>query len=102
MPCLTALMNRHGWVTVDLVRRESGTVFHARDPSPPAGSSRTRPRGPRPTRSGAACGRRAWIPLPSRPTVLQGYGMGRPSTITVTVPEDPRTGIGITGTAVPL
>ncbi|MFK0117754.1 PhzF family phenazine biosynthesis protein [Streptomyces sp. NPDC090994] len=102
MPRLAALMDRHGWVTVDLVRRESTTVFHARNPFPTGGVFEDPATGAAAAALGGYLRQARLIPLPSRLTVLQGYDMGRPSTITVTVPEDPHTGIGITGTAVSL
>jgi PhzF family phenazine biosynthesis protein len=37
MEALAELMTRRGWTTIDLVWRESQTVFHARNPFPPGG-----------------------------------------------------------------
>jgi PhzF family phenazine biosynthesis protein len=42
------------------------------------------------------------VPVPATLTVHQGVDMGRPSTITVTVPAEADTGIGVTGAAVRL
>ena len=42
----------------------------------------------------------ALIPVPATITIHQGYDMGRPSLLTVTVP--PTGGISVTGTAAPL
>jgi PhzF family phenazine biosynthesis protein len=40
------------------------------------------------------------IPVPAEFTVYQGHDMGRPSTIQVTVPADPASGIGVSGTGI--
>ncbi|WP_165986241.1 PhzF family phenazine biosynthesis isomerase [Streptomyces sp. YIM 98790] len=37
IPALTTLMQRHGWTTVQLIRREAAGLFHARDPFPVGG-----------------------------------------------------------------
>ncbi|MFI7140646.1 response regulator [Streptomyces massasporeus] len=44
MAALGDLMARRDWTTIDLVLRESPTVFHARNPFPPGGVPRTRRR----------------------------------------------------------
>lgn len=102
MPRLAGLMERHGWVTINLVRRESPTVFHARNPFPTGGVFEDPATGAAAAALGGYLRNRSLIPLPSQVTVLQGQDMGRPSTITVTVPQDPQAGIRITGTAVPI
>lgn len=102
MPKLTRLMERHGWVTVNLVWRESSTVFHARNPFPTGGVFEDPATGAAAAALGGYLRDRRLIPLPAEVTVLQGHDMGRPSSITVDIPEEPGTGIGITGTAVPI
>ncbi|MEU6522604.1 PhzF family phenazine biosynthesis isomerase [Streptomyces sp. NPDC046924] len=97
---LAALMNQHGWVTVNLVWRESPTVFHARNPFPTGGVFEDPATGAAAAAFGGYLREAHLVPLPARITVRQGEDMGRPSTITVTVPEDPDAGIAITGTAV--
>ncbi|WRZ95784.1 PhzF family phenazine biosynthesis protein [Streptomyces sp. NBC_01007] len=97
---LAELMDRHGWVTIDLVWRESPEVFHSRNPFPPGGVFEDPATGAAAAALGGYVRELGLAPLPAQITVRQGDDMGRPSTITVTVPEDPGTGIAITGTAV--
>ncbi|WP_441247910.1 PhzF family phenazine biosynthesis protein [Kitasatospora sp. McL0602] len=96
---LATLMQRHGWTTVDLVHRESPTLFHARNPFPPGGVVED------PATGAAAAALGGYLRelglAPAVLTVHQGYDLGRPSTITVTIPQAPGTGIAVTGTAVP-
>jgi predicted PhzF superfamily epimerase YddE/YHI9 len=42
------------------------------------------------------------IGTPATVTVHQGTEMGRPSVLTVDIPDDPTTGIRVSGTAVPI
>ncbi|MFF8938399.1 PhzF family phenazine biosynthesis protein [Streptomyces paradoxus] len=100
MPALTALMARRDWTTVDLVWRESPTVFHARNPFPPGGVTEDPATGAAAAAFGGYLRELELVPTPTTLTIHQGADMGRPSTITVTVPADPGSGIGVTGTAV--
>ncbi|GGY20703.1 PhzF family phenazine biosynthesis protein [Streptomyces djakartensis] len=100
MPALTALMARRDWTTVDLVWRESPTVFHARNPFPPGGVVEDPATGAAAAAFGGYLRELGLVRVPATLTVHQGVDMGRPSTITVTVPAEPDTGIGVTGTAV--
>lgn len=102
MPALTALMARRDWTTVDLVRRESPTVFHARNPFPPGGVTEDPATGAAAAAFGGYLRELGLVPTPATLTIHQGADMGRPSTITVTVPAGTDTGIGVTGTAVRL
>ncbi|MFF5365552.1 PhzF family phenazine biosynthesis protein [Streptomyces sp. NPDC013187] len=102
MPALTALMARRDWTTIDLVWRESPTVFHARNPFPPGGVTEDPATGAAAAAFGGYLREFGLVPTPATLTVHQGADMGRPSTITVTVPAEPGTGIGVTGTAVRL
>ena len=52
---LAALMAARDWTTLQLVWRESADRFHARNPFPPGGWSRTRRREPPRRRSAATC-----------------------------------------------
>jgi PhzF family phenazine biosynthesis protein len=102
MPALSALMARRDWTTVDLVWRESPTVFHARNPFPPGGVVEDPATG---AAAAAFGGYQRELRLTSTPatlTIRQGEDMGRPSTITVSVPAERDSGIGVTGTAVPI
>ncbi|MFE8989431.1 PhzF family phenazine biosynthesis protein [Streptomyces collinus] len=100
MPALSALMARRDWTTVDLVWRESPTVFHARNPFPPGGVTEDPATGAAAAAFGGYLRELELAPVPATLTIHQGADMGRPSTITVTVPADPAGGIGVTGTAV--
>jgi PhzF family phenazine biosynthesis protein len=100
MPALTALMARRDWTTIDLLWRESPTVFHARNPFPPGGVTEDPATGAAAAAFGGYLRELELAPVPATLTIHQGADMGRPSTITVTVPADPDSGIGVTGTAV--
>ena len=100
MPALSALMARRDWTTIDLVWRESPTVFHARNPFPPGGVTEDPATGAAAAAFGGYLRELELVPVPATLTIHQGADMGRPSTITVTVPADPAGGIGVTGTAV--
>ncbi|MFD5625216.1 PhzF family phenazine biosynthesis protein [Streptomyces sp. NPDC127072] len=99
---LAELMNRHQWVTVDLLWRESESVFHARNPFPTGGVFEDPATGAAAAAFGGYLRELRLVPLPARITIHQGHDMGRPSTITVGIPTEPDTGIDITGTAVAL
>ncbi|MFD8222734.1 PhzF family phenazine biosynthesis protein [Streptomyces massasporeus] len=100
MAALGDLMARRDWTTVDLVLRESPTVFHARNPFPPGGVTEDPATGAAAAAFGGYLRELELVATPATLTIHQGADMGRPSTITVTVPADPHSGIGVTGTAV--
>ncbi|MEU6908888.1 PhzF family phenazine biosynthesis isomerase [Streptomyces coeruleorubidus] len=102
MATLGALMAREDWTTIDLVWRESPTVFHARNPFPPGGVVEDPATGAAAAAFGGYLRELGLVSTPATLTVHQGVDMGRPSTITVTVPAEADTGIGVTGTAVRL
>jgi PhzF family phenazine biosynthesis protein len=102
MAALGELMRERDWTTVDLVRRESATVFHARNPFPPGGVVEDPATGAAAAAFGGYLRELDLVTLPATLTVHQGDDMGRPSLITVTVPADPGSGIAVRGTAVPL
>ncbi|MET9522813.1 PhzF family phenazine biosynthesis protein [Streptomyces coeruleorubidus] len=102
MAALGALMAREDWTTIDLVWRESPTVFHARNPFPPGGVVEDPATGAAAAAFGGYLRELGLVSTPATLTVHQGVDMGRPSTITVTVPAEADTGIGVTGTAVRL
>ncbi|PAZ16255.1 phenazine biosynthesis protein PhzF [Streptomyces sp. SA15] len=99
---LAKLMDREGWVTVDLVHRESPTVYHARNPFPPGGVVEDPATGAAAAAFGGYLRELGLVTPPTSLTVHQGYDMGRPSTITVSVPAEPGSGIAVSGSAVPL
>ncbi|MFG2130718.1 PhzF family phenazine biosynthesis protein [Streptomyces sp. NPDC048751] len=100
MPALSDLMRRRDWTTVDLVWRESPTVFHARNPFPPGGVVEDPATGAAAAAFGGYLRDLELVGVPTTLTIHQGDDMGRPSVITVSVPGDRDSGIGITGAAV--
>ncbi len=99
---LGALMARRGWTTVALVWREDATTFHARNPFPHGGVVEDTATGAADAALGGYLREQGLVPLPATVTVLQGADMGRPSRLTVDVPQDPASGIRVTGSAVAL
>jgi PhzF family phenazine biosynthesis protein len=95
---LGALMAARGWTTVDLVHRESESVFHARNPFPPGGVVEDPATGAAAAAFGGYL--RALGGAPREVTVHQGDDMGRPGALTVGIPADPASGIQVGGTAV--
>ncbi|GAA2602413.1 PhzF family phenazine biosynthesis isomerase [Streptomyces roseoviolaceus] len=102
MTALGTLMARKDWTTIDLVQQESPTVFHARNPFPPGGVVEDPATGAAAAAFGGYLRELGLVPTPATLTVHQGVDMGRPSTITVTVPAETDTGIAVTGPAVRL
>ncbi|WP_027344607.1 PhzF family phenazine biosynthesis protein [Hamadaea tsunoensis] len=99
---LADLMARKDWTTVDLVWRESAGVFHARNPFPPGGIVEDPATGAAAAAFGGYLRELGLIDPPATVTVQQGDDLGRPGTITVTIPAEPGSGIGVSGTAVAL
>jgi PhzF family phenazine biosynthesis protein len=104
MAALGALMAARNWTTVDLVWRESATVFHARNPFPSGGVVEDPATGAAAAALGGYLRELAAVDVPATLTVLQGAEMGRPSVLTVDIPAEPRSGIRVGGaaTAIPL
>lgn len=96
------LMARGGWTTVQLVWRESETVFHARDPFPPGGVVEDPATGAAAAAFGAYLRSVDLVAPPARVTIHQGEDMGRPSRLLVDVPSGSDTGIRVSGTAAPI
>lgn len=99
---LGRLMAARGWTTVDLVWRETPTLFHARNPFPPGGVVEDPATGAAAAALGGYLRIGRHVELPARVTVLQGVDLGRPSTLVVDVPAEPGSGIRVTGAAVAL
>ena len=99
---LGALMAAREWTTVDLVWRASASVFHARNPFPPGGVVEDPATGAAAAAFGGYLRELALVGLPATLTVHQGDEMGRPGVLTVSVPAQPGSGIGVSGTAVEL
>lgn len=97
---LTGLMRRHDWATIDLIWRESPLVFHCRNPFPPGGVFEDPATGAAAAALGGYLRAEGLVATPASLTVYQGYDMGRPSVIRVTVPEGADSGIAVSGSAV--
>ncbi|WP_033338254.1 PhzF family phenazine biosynthesis protein [Catenuloplanes japonicus] len=98
LDALGRLMAARDWTTIALIWRESATVFHARNPFPPGGVFEDPATG---AAAAAFGGYLRTIGLSNTTiTIHQGYDMGRPSLLTVSVPADG--GISVTGTATPI
>ncbi|WP_069885557.1 PhzF family phenazine biosynthesis protein [Streptomyces luteocolor] len=96
---LAALMRRLDVTTVQLVWRESGSVFHARDPFPVGGVVEDPATGAAAAAFGAYARELGLVPAETVLTVHQGDDMGRPGVLTVTLREgDPR--VRVSGAAV--
>ncbi|MCO5992222.1 PhzF family phenazine biosynthesis protein [Actinoallomurus rhizosphaericola] len=92
------LMARRGWTTVQLVWRESETVFHARDPFPPGGVVEDAATGAAAAAFGAYLRALDLVAPPARVRIDQGEDMGRPSRLLVDVPAGATSGIRVSGT----
>lgn len=99
---LAALMAARDWTTVACVHRAGPGEFHARNPFPPGGVVEDPATGAAAAALGGYLRELGLVAPPSRIVVHQGVDMGRPSELTVDVPADPGSGIGVTGAAVPL
>ena len=96
------LMARRAWTTLHLVWRETGTIFHARDPFPPGGVVEDPATGAAAAAFGAYLRSLSLVTPPVRVTIHQGEDMGRPSRLLVDVPPGDGSGIKVSGTATPL
>ncbi|MBM7438632.1 PhzF family phenazine biosynthesis protein [Streptomyces sp. HB132] len=98
---LEALMHRLGLTTVQLVWRESGTVFHVRDPFPVGGVVEDPATGAAAAAFGAYARESGLVPDDAVLTLHQGADMGRPGTLTVELrPGDARIRVSGTGTRI--
>ncbi|MDF6021466.1 PhzF family phenazine biosynthesis isomerase [Streptomyces sp. JH34] len=98
---LEALMHRLDLTTVQLVWRESATVFHVRDPFPVGGVVEDPATGAAAAGFGAYARELGLVPDDTVLTLHQGADMGRPGTLTVELrPGDPRVRVSGTGTRI--
>ncbi|MEO1077302.1 MAG: PhzF family phenazine biosynthesis protein, partial [Bacteroidota bacterium] len=97
---LKAFMLREGFVTLQLVWRESDAVFHARNPFPVGGVVEDPATGAAAAALGGYLRDAGLLTPPATFIVRQGEAMGRPSRLSVRVPVEG--GIVVTGTAVSL
>jgi PhzF family phenazine biosynthesis protein len=96
---LARLMAAREWTTVQLVWRESGDHFHARDPFPPGGVVEDPATGAAAAAFGAYLRELGLVTPPASVTIVQGEDLGRPGHLTVGIPSG-TAGIDVTGTAV--
>lgn len=101
MAALAAVMNRNDWATVDLIWRESASVYFARNPFPPGGVFEDPATGAAAAAFGGYLRGLDLVRTPAVVTVYQGQDMGRPATIGVRIPAELDSGIAVTGSAVP-
>ncbi|TXS58078.1 PhzF family phenazine biosynthesis protein [Streptomyces sp. t39] len=98
---LEALMHRLGLTTLQLVWRESRTVFHVRDPFPVGGVVEDAATGAAAGAFGAYAREFGLVPAASVLTLHQGADMGRPGVLTVELREgDARVRVSGTGTRI--
>ncbi|MEL7362574.1 MAG: PhzF family phenazine biosynthesis isomerase [Bacteroidota bacterium] len=95
---LKAFMLREGFVTLQLVWRESDAVFHARNPFPVGGVVEDPATGAAAAALGGYLRDAGLLTPPATFIVRQGEAMGRPSRLVVHVPAEG--GIVVAGTAV--
>ncbi|MEV5952989.1 PhzF family phenazine biosynthesis isomerase [Streptomyces sp. NPDC051987] len=98
---LEALMHRLDLITVQLVWRESATVFHVRDPFPVGGVVEDPATGAAAAAFGGYARELGLVPEDAVLTLHQGEDLGRPGELTVTLRAgDPRVHVGGTGTRI--
>ncbi|KUL38773.1 phenazine biosynthesis protein PhzF [Streptomyces sp. NRRL F-4489] len=95
---LAALMRRLDLTTLQLVWRESGTVFHVRDPFPVGGVVEDPATGAAAAAFGGYARALGLVTAPASLTLHQGHDLGRPGLLTVDLRAgDPRS--HVSGTA---
>ncbi|MEU0965459.1 PhzF family phenazine biosynthesis isomerase [Streptomyces sp. NPDC005917] len=98
---LEALMHRLDLTTVQLVWRESATVFHVRDPFPVGGVVEDPATGAAAAAFGAYARELGLVSEDAVLTLYQGEDLGRPGELTVTLyAGDPRVRVSGTGTRI--
>lgn len=95
---LRAQMERREWTTIQIVWRESPTVFWARDPFPVGGVVEDPATGAAAAAFGSYLRELRLVDVPATVTIHQGDDFGRPSLLTVAIPLTG--GIRVSGTAV--
>ncbi|MGW4896087.1 PhzF family phenazine biosynthesis isomerase [Kitasatospora sp. NPDC004240] len=96
---LAEVMRRHGWTTLQLVRRESPELFHARDPFPIGGVVEDPATGAAAAALGGYLRVIGALPASGAFTIRQGEDLGRPSLLRVEASTtDPR--VRVSGQAV--
>ena len=95
---LKQLMLAHDLTTLQLVWRESDSVFHSRNPFPVGGVKEDPATGAAAAALGGYLRDAGLLPAPAALTIYQGYAMGRPSQIRVDIPREG--GVVVSGAAV--
>ncbi|MFJ8672796.1 PhzF family phenazine biosynthesis protein [Streptomyces sp. NPDC093589] len=99
---LAALMRRLDLTTLQLVWRESESVFHARNPFPVGGVVEDPATGAAAAAFGAYARELGAVTAPTTLTVHQGHDLGRPGLLTVELRAgDPRSHVRGTATVIP-
>lgn len=97
---LKALMQQDGLLTLQLIWRESPSVFHSRNPFPVGGVVEDPATGAAAAALGGYLRDAQLISVPHQIVICQGEAMGRPSRLVVDIPASG--GIGVSGMAVRL
>lgn len=97
---LQRLMLDADLVTLQLVWRENASTYHARNPFPVGGVVEDPATGAAAAALGGYLRAIGLVDVPATVTIYQGADMGRPSTLTVTIP--PGGGIAVAGHAIRL
>ncbi|MEQ5836686.1 PhzF family phenazine biosynthesis protein [Marinobacter sp. NFXS9] len=97
---LKALMLKDGLTTLQLIWREAADVFVSRNPFPVGGVVEDPATGAAAAALGGYLRNAGIVPVPYTLHIRQGEAMGRPSRLTVRIPE--MGGIVVSGTAVPM
>ncbi|MBN4081201.1 PhzF family phenazine biosynthesis isomerase [Caldithrix abyssi] len=97
---LKTLMLRDGLTTLQLIWRERPEVFHSRNPFPVGGVIEDPATGAAAAALGGYLREAQLVTVPTTLLIRQGEAMGRPSRLTVEIPNTG--GIIVTGTAVPI
>ena len=97
---LAALMAARDWTTIQLVWRDGPDRFRSRNPFPPGGVVEDPATGAAAAAFGGYLRELGLVSPPATVTIDQGIELGRPSLLTVRIPETG--GISVSGTAVPI
>ncbi len=97
---LKALMQAEGLITLQLIWRESETVFHSRNPFPVGGVVEDPATGAAAAALGGYLRDANLVAAPAKLLIRQGEAMGRSSRLTVVIPKTG--GIIVSGAAVPI
>jgi PhzF family phenazine biosynthesis protein len=95
---LGSIMRSDGLTTIQLVWRDSPTVFHSRNPFPVGGVVEDPATGAAAAALGGYLREGGLVDSPTELTIFQGVDMGRPSKLTVSIPGSG--GIEVSGPAV--